>query len=44
MMKKFGNDREDEEYQLIERLRNLNKTSTDEKLIGNKTSREDEEL
>jgi hypothetical protein len=44
MMKRFGNDREDEESQLPERLRNLSITTTDDELTGNRTAREDEEL
>jgi hypothetical protein len=44
MMKRFADEREDEESQLPERLSNLNITTTDDELIGNKTAREDEEL
>ena len=44
MMKRFGNDREDEESRLPERLRNLNIMATDDELTGNITAREDEEL
>jgi hypothetical protein len=36
MMKRFGNDREDEESRLPERLRNLSIMTTDDELTGDK--------
>jgi hypothetical protein len=44
MMKRFGNDREEEESRLLERLGNLRITTTDDELTGNVSVREDEEL
>jgi hypothetical protein len=44
MMKRFDNDREDEESQLPERLRNLSIMGTDDELTGNITTIEDAEL
>jgi hypothetical protein len=44
MMKRFGNEREEEESRMPERLRNLNLTTTDYEPRGNRTAREDEEF
>jgi len=44
MMKIFGNDKEYEESRLQQRLRNLNILTTDDELIGNRTTRKDEEF
>jgi len=44
MMKRFGNDGEDKDSQLLKRLRNLIITATYDELTGNITAREDDEL
>jgi hypothetical protein len=39
-MKRFGNDRENKDSRLPERLRNLSITTIDDELTGNRTTRE----
>jgi hypothetical protein len=44
MMKRFGNDKEEEESRMLEKLRNLSLTATDYEPTGNRIAREDEEF